>query len=137
MGLYLCIFNEDEELEGVEVGSYADYNNLRNYVVDQLEAGNPGSRFPIFVLHSDCDGEWPVKDCCDLCREFDEIARELRTRPPFSFPSDWQKKVIQLTGVTPQSAFESFIDVDGEYLIERLKNLVLAAIKYRLPILFQ
>ena len=33
MGLYLCIFDGEEDVNGVEIGSYADYNALRDYVV--------------------------------------------------------------------------------------------------------
>jgi len=58
MGLYLCIFDGEEDVNGVEIGSYADYNALRDYVVRELELGKAGTRFPTFVLHSDCDGEW-------------------------------------------------------------------------------
>jgi len=63
MGLYLCIFDGDEDVDGVEVGAYADYNALRDYIVRDLEAGKVGSRFPTFILHSDCDGEWSVAEC--------------------------------------------------------------------------
>jgi len=45
VGLYLCIFDGDEEVDGVEVGAYADYNALRDYVVRELETGRAGSRF--------------------------------------------------------------------------------------------
>jgi hypothetical protein len=57
MGLYLCVFDGDEDLEGVEVGAYADYNAVSDFVVRELEAGRLSSWFPTFVLHSDCDGE--------------------------------------------------------------------------------
>ncbi len=46
MGLYLCVFDEDEELDGIDVGSYADYNIFRNAVVEMLEDGKPGSKYP-------------------------------------------------------------------------------------------
>ena len=137
MGLYLCIFDGDEDLDGVEVGPYADYNALRNYIVRELEAGLAGSRYPTFVLHSDCDGEWSIADCERLQSELAEIATGLKQRPAIPFVSDWQKAVAKSVGVEPQNAFESFIDVDGELLLERLQNLVANAIKRRLPILFQ
>jgi hypothetical protein len=137
MGLYLCVFDGDEDLEGVEVGAYADYNALRDFVVRELEGSMLGSRFPTFVLHSDCDGEWSVAECEKLRGELAEIAAELKTRPPVKFASDWQKAVAKSVGLVPQNAFESFIDVDGEFLVERLEKLVDTALKRRLPILFQ
>ena len=73
MGLYLCIFDGDEDVDGVEVGAYADYNALRDCIVRELEAGEAGSRFPTFILHSDCDGEWTVAECQRLQGELTEI----------------------------------------------------------------
>jgi hypothetical protein len=137
MGLYLCIFDGDEDVDGVEVGAYADYNALRDHVVRELESGKAGSRFPTFVLHSDCDGEWSVADCQKLQGEFAEIASAFQKRPVIAFPSDWQKAVAKSIGLKPQNAFESFIDVDGEFLLKRLQNLVKVALERRLPISFQ
>ncbi len=45
MGLYLCIFEDEEDVDGVEVGPYSDFNALRDYIVRELETGNTGSRF--------------------------------------------------------------------------------------------
>jgi hypothetical protein len=137
MGLYLCMFDGEEDVDGVEVGAYADYNALRDYVVSELEAGRAGSRFPTFVLHSDCDGEWSVAECQTVHSEFAEIAGALKQRPAVAFNSDWQKIVAKSIGLDPQNAFESFIDVDGEFLLERLQSLAKNAVERRLPILFQ
>src|SRR4051812_11141718 len=98
MGLYLCFFDGDEDVDGVEVGSYADYNALRDYVVRELEAGRAGSRFPTFVLHSDCDGEWSVVQCESLRNELAEMAAALKERPMVPFNSDWQKVVAKSIG---------------------------------------
>ena len=93
-----------------------DYNALRDYVVNELEGGKAGSRFPTFILHSDCDGEWAVLDCEKLRSELSEIAVALKVRPAVAFASDWQKVVAKSIGLVPENAFESFIDVDGEFL---------------------
>ena len=66
MGLYLTIFAGDEELDGVEVGAYADFSAFRDAVVSNLEAGNAGDRFPTLILHSDCDGEWSPDEAAKL-----------------------------------------------------------------------
>jgi Immunity protein 70 len=137
MGLYLCIFDGDEDIDGVEVGSYADFNAIRDYVVGELEGGKAGSEFPTFILHSDCDGEWLPVDCEKLHEELAKIISALKERPAIAFVSDWQKAVAKSIGLVPKTAYESFIDVDGEFLFERLQALVTNALKRRLPILFQ
>ena len=137
MGLYLCIFDGNEDVDGVEVGSYGDYNALRDYVVRELEGGKAGSRFPTFILHSDCDGEWGLADCDKLRGELVAVVADLKSRAAGGFVSDWQKAVAKSIGLVPKNAFESFIDVDGEFLLERLQSLVDGAIKRRQPILFQ
>ena len=53
------------------------------------------------------------------------------------FTSEWQKTVAKDIGLVPKNAFESFIDIDGEFLVERLKNLTDKAMKHSQPILFQ
>jgi hypothetical protein len=137
MGLYLCIFDGDEEIDGVEVGPYADYNALRDYIAREVEGGKPGSRFPTFALHSDCDGEWSVAACDKLRSELAEIILELKKQPAVAFSSQWQAGVAKSIGLIPQNAFESFIDVDGEFLLERLDGLVNNALAHQRPILFQ
>ena len=137
MGLYLCIFDGDEEIDGLEVGSYADYNNLRDYVVREFEEGQAGSRFPTFVMHSDSDGEWSVAECYQLREELSAVVEAMKGCPPVGFSSEWQRAVAKSVGLVPQNAFESFIDVDGEFLLERLQELVEKAITKQLPILFQ
>lgn len=137
MGLYLCVFEGDEELEGVEVGLYADFNALRDYVTRELEAGKLGSRFPTLIVHSDCDGEWSASECEKLRDELAVIAMELKARPAVGFTSEWQRTVAKSVGLVPRNAFESFIDVDGEFLIERLQGLAEFAYRYQSPILFQ
>ncbi|NOK20592.1 Imm70 family immunity protein [Corallococcus carmarthensis] len=138
MGLYLCVFEEDEELEGVEVGAYADFGAFRDHVTRELEpAGRVGSRFPTLIMHSDCDGEWSAAECERLRDELATIAKELKARPAVAFTSEWQRNVAKSIGLVPQNAFESFIDVDGEFLIERLQGLAEFAIKRQAPILFQ
>ena len=137
MGLYLCVFDDEEEISGVEVGAYADFTALRDYVTNVLEGGNAGSRFPTFIIHSDCDGEWSAYECRELLAELSAIAAEMKSQPPVPFSSDWQKKVAKSVGLTPTSAFESFVDVDGEFVLDRISHLATVAIQRNLPILFQ
>jgi hypothetical protein len=137
MSLYLCIFDGDDDLDGVDVGGYADFNALRDVVVKNLELGYPGSRFPTFVLHADCDGEWTPNECRSLIVELEQIEEEMKEREALPFPSEWQSTVAHLLGLKPKSSFESFLDVDGEFLIERILSLARKASSRSLPITFQ
>ena len=137
MGVYLCIFAEDEEVDGVEMGHYSDFNALRDYVARELEGGVRGARFPTLMLHSDCDGEWSVADCEKLIQELRDLIVQMQGRAPVEFASDWQKHVARSTGLAPTNAFETFIDVDGEFVLERMLDLASLALERGLPILFQ
>jgi hypothetical protein len=137
MGLYLCVFDNSEEVEGVEVGPYSDYGALRDYIVAELGDQKAGSKYPVFVLHSDCDGEWSIHDCEKLQAELTAIIAALKQRPAVPFVSDWQKNVAKSIGLKPKNALESFIDVDGEFVLERLLELVRVALNKQMPILFQ
>ena len=141
MGLYFCVFNGDDEIDGVVVGPYADFGELRDYVVRELEGVQPGAKFPTFILHSDChsdcDGEWSVDDAIKLLAEMEEIVSSMKARKPVPFVSEWQSKAARNIGLTPKSAFECFVDMDGEFVLMRIHDLVQVAVERRLPILFQ
>ncbi|HTD29720.1 MAG TPA: Imm70 family immunity protein [Xanthomonadaceae bacterium] len=131
------MFDGEEEVDGVQVGHYSDFNTLRDYIVGELERGQAGTRFPTFVMHADCDGEWSTSDCGKLRIELAEIVSAMKLRPPVSMTSDWQKQVAKFAGLVPQSAFESFIDVNAEFVLERIQCLVDTALERHLPVLFQ
>jgi hypothetical protein len=137
MGLYLCIFDGDEEVDGVEVGPYVDFDKFRDCVVRELEGGDAGSKFPTLILHSDCDGEWPPTEVGKLEKELIEISCEFRRRPPVSISSDWQKQAIESFGLQIGNLYDCFFDVDGEPLLERLIGLARQSRERSLPILFQ
>ncbi len=137
MSLYLCVFQEDEELDGVAVGTYADFGAFRNAVVSHLEGGVPGDKYPTLLLHSDCEGEWSIPQCKELERELRSISAAFRKLPPSDFGSDWQEDTAKLLGLRPKDLYESFIDVDGEPLLERLLSLCRLALDHQQPILFQ
>ncbi len=137
MGLYLCVFEDDEELDGVEVGSYSDFGYFRGTVTSRLENGVPGCRFPTLILHSDCDGEWSSDECIVLRAELLQISIELHEFPGAEFQSPWQKEVAKTFGVQVNSLYDSFIDVDGEPLIQRMIGLCDIAIARGVSILFQ
>jgi hypothetical protein len=137
MGLYLCVFENDDELEGVEVGSYADFDFFRTCVTDVLEGGQAGSKYPTLIEHSDCDGEWTHTECVKLRAELANISEALKQLPAVEFQESWQKQVAKSSGLKPMSLYDSFIDVDGEPLLETMLQLCQVAIERQQPILFQ
>ena len=138
MGLYLTVFDGDEELEGVEVGSYADFGVFRDAVAKHLERGAAGSRFPTLMLHADSDGSWAPDEAARLQPELEQIADEFRRLPPLELkPGSWQHNVAKSFGIKPRNLYESFFDVDGEPLIARILDLVQVARGRGKDILFQ
>ena len=137
MGLYLAVFDDATELDGVEVGTYADFSAFRNAVVQNLEAGAAGARFPTLILHSDCDGQWLPKEAAALEKQLETISAEFRGLPPISLSAEWQKQTAKTIGIRPQSLYDCFFDVDGESLLERLIGLAKLSQAKDLPILFQ
>src|SRR4051794_9166794 len=121
MGLYLCVFDDtDNELEGVEVGSYADFNFFRDAVVATVEDGYAGTVCPVINSHSDSDGEWTSDEASDLLVELAQIAEVMRVHAPVEFNSKWKEEVARTFGIRPETLLDCFFDIDGEPLIERL-----------------
>lgn len=137
MGLYLCIFDADEDIDGVDAGFYSDFGAFRETVSSTLESGQPGRRFPTLILHSDCDGQWTAEECRQLELELVAIHNAFVDLPPQAFSSDWQIDLAKKIGLRPSNLAESFIDVDGEPLIGRLIELARASMDRNLPVLFQ
>lgn len=137
MGLYLCVFDGDEEVEGVEVGSYADFGLLRDTIHERLEGGVCGARFPTLMNHSDCDGTWSPGEAELLQAELATIAVELAALAPIPLDVEWKKSVARTVGLKPANLLECFFDVDGEPLLDRLRALCACSIRRELPILFQ
>jgi len=137
MGLYLAVFNNDQELDGVDLGSYADFSAFRNSVIDNLEDGVAGYRCPTLILHSDCDGRWTPDEAAKLEKELEAVAARFRELPPRQFSANWQKEVARTFGILPRSLYDCFFDVDGEPLVERLGSLARLSRERKLPILFQ
>lgn len=136
MGLYLTIFDDDDELDGLEVGHYSDFASFRDTVVSSLEGGIAGSRFPTLILHSDCDGEWTPAEAAMLQLELEQIDQELATLPVINLDG-WKAEVARTFGIKPANLRDCFFDIDGEPLVERLIGLARLSQARGLPILFQ
>ena len=137
MGLYLAVFDDGNELDGVEVGAYGDFSAFRDAVVDHLEGRAAGSRFPTLILHSDCDGQWSPSEAAALEKELKTIGARFRELPPIPLNADWQKEVARTFGIQTQNLYDCFFDVDGEPLLERLIGLAKMSQAKNVPILFQ
>jgi hypothetical protein len=100
MGLYLAVFDGEEEVSGVQVGSYADFGAFRDTVAEHLERGDVGSRFPTLMLHSNCEGSWLPEQAPQLRDELANIGDAFRQLPPIPFqPGSWQSEVARLLGL--------------------------------------
>jgi hypothetical protein len=137
MGLYLAVFHDAEELDGVEVGAYSDFSAFRNAVVKNLEHGVAGSRLPTLVLHSDCDGQWTPSEAAALQKELEIISTRFRELPSIPLDAGWQRQVAKTFAIQIKSLYDCFFDVDGEPLLERLIGLAKLSQARNLPILFQ
>ena len=137
MTLYLCIFEGDEELDGVQVGRYEDFCAFRDHVAQCLEGGEQGRRFPTLMLHSGYDGEWSPQECERLLPELETIRSECRQLPAVPFNTGWKTEVARTLGLAPASAFDSFFDVDGQPLLDRHIGLAQLAVRTNRAILFQ
>jgi len=137
MGLYLCVFENDDELDGVEVGSYADFNFFRDLVVEHVEAGQRGAAVPNLTVHSDSDGSWSPNEAEALIKEIELIESIFSTRPAVEFNSEWKKGVAKTFGLAPKNLYDCFFDVDGIPLLERLRGIAEISVQRDVPILFQ
>jgi hypothetical protein len=138
MGLYLAIFKNEEEINGLEVGAYEYFGILRDCIFELIEnSSNWGSICPTIMNHSDCDGKWEPKDCIELISELNEIKRVFQETSPYQKVIDHKKDLFNLYQIKPLNLYDCFIDVDGENLIDRLIELCEEAITNDLDIIFQ
>ncbi len=136
MGLYLCVFREDEELCGVEVGSYKDFEGFR----DEARARDRPvlRRYPTLLASVKANTVWSWREAGRLARELAELGEALSREParPFT-PGTWQEEVARARRLDARSLRECYIDVQGEPLVDGLLELCRISIEGRLPILFQ
>jgi hypothetical protein len=137
MGLYLVLFDEDDELDGLEVGGYADFGAFRNAVLAAVEKGSYGSRCPVLMNHPDDDGEWTPEESAALLEELQIIEVCFRNAPPTALNSPWKKEVARTRGLELETLYDCFFDVNGSPLIERMRDLAQKSVQHNVPIRFQ
>lgn len=117
MSLYLTVFEHDAEHVGWVLGHYSDFAYFRNVIAVKLDA----KRYPLFLNHSDCDGEWTVAELPDLRREIRTIAEYFKELPPeepigaFEHTAGFRRNAKCL--------YDCFHNVDGENLFEAIVAL--------------
>lgn len=131
MSLYLTIFDGETELDGLLVGHYSDFGYFRDQIAAYLDA----TRFPIFMSHSDCDGEWAAEELEALRRELADLKQVLEKLPRHEPVRAFEHVAKARTNAA--SFAESFHTVDGEPLLDALLRLCDMGLQVRRPILFQ
>ena len=133
MGLYLCVFNEErnDELAASEIGSYADFGCFRDAVARHLDA----ETLPVLMLHSDCDGEWPVDDLESLLAELEAVRERFKELPAEQIANAFEHSVKHREGA--EDLYGCFHDVYGVNLIDALMGLAKVGLKAGRPISFQ
>jgi len=111
MSLYLCAFDGDEELAGVDVGTYSTFDEFRRIVAQLVWTGVAKGPVPVLLDHADSDGEWTVAELPVL-----------------------QEELGRLRGHKPLARFE---DTDGMPLVDSILALALVAEDHGVPITFQ
>ena len=117
--------------------SHLDYDLFVQSVVHYVENDKQGSLCPTLTLHHDSDGEWNSVDAAKLLAELQKIKEIFKQVTPIKHNAAWVADVLSEIGLKPSNAYESFIDVDGDFLIDRLIGLAELSIKTGFPILFQ
>jgi hypothetical protein len=129
MSLYLAIFRSDDddtEIDGFELGGYDDFAAFREAVHRHLEDGEWGCRYPILMNHEDARGVWTADEASALEGELLDIREAFR-----------QLQAPDADGQTTISLHESFVDVDGAPLLDRLIDLARLSRSEIAPIWFQ
>lgn len=132
MGLYLCVFEGDVELDGIEVGTYEYWGSFLAFVQDKAENGIAGSRFPILRLHPEYDGEWSHSQCKALLECLQQLKLEFS-----KLPQSPEGNAYPGSEDGTDSLYTQFRDVDGSLLLDRMIDLCGVAIRTRNPLLLQ
>jgi hypothetical protein len=137
MGLCLYVFgldagdNEDpEELAEYDVGHYSDFGCFRDTIARKLDA----RRYPVLMLHSDCDGEWTLAEVSLLEQDLREIGAAFQKLPPEEPSGAFEHTAEYREGA--KSLYDCFHEVNGENLFEALLGLCAAAREHKRPITF-
>ena len=113
------------------MGQYSDFGFFRDTIQRQLGA----EQFPVLITHSDCDGEWTVKELPGLMRELETNSGKFRMLPAEEPADDFEHTAEYREGA--KSLYDCFHDVQGTNLFESLISLCQEGSEAQRPILFQ
>lgn len=137
MGLCLYVLDSDaggaaepEEIAECDIGHYSDFGCFRDTIARHLDS----SSYPTLMLHSDCDGEWPIAEIPRLEEELREIGAAFRKLPPEEPSGAFEHTAENRVGA--ESLYDCFHNVDGENLFEAILQLCDTARKHERPITF-
>lgn len=136
MGLYLCVFRGEEELDGIDVGSYDDFERFRNEA--RSRDGRVFHRYGTLRMAVTPTRHWSPRAAARLADELTALRELLRREPPRPLPpGSWQAQLAAERGLAPASLADCYFDVDGASLFDRMLELCRLAVEARQPILFQ
>jgi hypothetical protein len=72
---------QDEDLQGAKLGGYGSIADTVETVRANLEDGNLGSRFPLFMRIARLEGGWYLEELPELLREILTVRDELAALP--------------------------------------------------------
>lgn len=136
MGLCLHVFSaadgddDPEELAECDIGHYSDFGCFRDTIAAKLDR----NRYPVLMLHSDCDGEWAITEIPALERELREIGDRFKKLPPEEPRGAFEHTAEYRSGA--RSLYDCFHDVNGENLVAAILRLCAVAREHGRPITF-
>jgi Immunity protein 70 len=133
--LYVCgpSVSDDEEpaeIAECDIGHYSDFGCFRDTIARHLDA----TRYPTLMEHSDCDGEWMLKEIPALEKELHEITAKFKKLQPEE-PANAFEHTAEYR-VDASSIYDCFHNPSGENLFEALLELCSIAKRHQRPITF-
>ena len=138
MSLYLCVLDttSDTEFEGVEVGPYSYFAEVRELIRRSAEKVGIDLNKSVLLNHSDCSGVWATSDLDDLENEIRGLMAHFKVLQGRMISNlNWY--VAWYLKSRPQTLHDSVVDVDGNPLLSRICELIRVARERCLPISFQ
>lgn len=88
------------------LGSYGWYHSFRTAVCEKLENGKWGSRYPLLMNHSDCDGEYSPEESALLKEEVKEIRERFKN---LTYPVGiYRNREGKTLGIAPKYGEDGF-----------------------------
>lgn len=140
MSLYLCVFdfsdNFENEIMGVEVGSYSYFGVFRDCICKYVENNQRGSRCPYIMNHEDSNGVFTPNDCSNVLHEL-SLIKGVFTNIPLDNDIIANMPNLLQNKKPCKTLADCFVDIDGCNLIEQLTLICKCSIETNLNLYFQ